>query len=198
MLTKTQIEILKLFVSQIDKRFSIKEIAEKLKKPYPLIHRSIRDLLGNNYLIKDEKRLISLNYRKNHQELSYIEALRSRQALDKDKILSLFTQDVRSRLNLDFFVLLIFGSYVEKSNPRDIDVLLIIENEERILEIEKTIQNIASQFTKNFEIQVISSKSAHEMVSKREKINILNESLNKHLLLFGAENYYRMVSNARE
>ncbi len=198
MFTKTQAEILKIFVSQIDKRFSIKEIAETLKKAYPLIHRSIQELLSKSYILKDEKRFLSLNYRKNHTELSYIEALRSQQALDKDKILGLFTQDVKSRLNLDFFVLLIFGSYIEKSNPRDIDVLLIIEEESHIAEIEKIMQNIASQFTKNFEIQVISSKSAHEMLSKREKINILNESLNKHLLLFGAENYYRMVSNARQ
>ncbi|PIN93356.1 hypothetical protein COU54_03365 [Candidatus Pacearchaeota archaeon CG10_big_fil_rev_8_21_14_0_10_31_24] len=198
MFTKTQAEILKIFVSQIDRRFSIKEIAEMLKKPYPLIHRSIQDLLKKGFLIKDEKHFLSLNYRKNHTELGYVEALRSKQALDKDKILSLFLQDVKNKLSLNFFVLLIFGSYVEKSNPRDIDIILILEDEKRLSEVEKTMQNIASQFTKNFEIQVVSTKSAHEMLAKRENLNILNESLNKHLVLFGAENYYWMVSHARQ
>lgn len=198
MFTKTQAEILKIFVSHIDRRFSIKEVSETLKKPYPLIHRSIQDLLNKKYLFKDEKNFLSLNYKNNHSELGYIESLRSKLVLDKDKTLALFNNDVKNKINLDFFVLLIFGSYVEKSNPRDIDILLIIENEDRLTDVEKTISNIASQFTKKFEIQVITTRSAYEMLAKREKSNILNESLNKHLLLFGAENYYRMVNNARQ
>ena len=198
MITKTQAEILKIFVSHIDRRFSIKEISETLKKSYPLIHRSIQDLLNKKYLLKDEKKFLSLNYKNNHAELGYIESLRSKLALDKDKTLTLFSNDVKNKLNLNFFVLLVFGSYVEKSNPRDIDILLIIEHEDKLTEVEKTIVNIASQFTKKFEIQVITVKSAYEMLAKRENINILNESLNKHLLLFGAENYYRMVNNARQ
>jgi hypothetical protein len=36
------------------------------------------------------------------------------------------------------------------------------------------------------------AKSAYEMLAKRDKVNILNETLNKHLLLFGAENYYKI------
>lgn len=198
MFTKTQSEIMKTFVSHIDRSFSIKKISETLKKPYPLIHRSVQDLLSKNYLIKDENRFLSLNYKNNHAELGYIESLRSKLALDKDKTLALFTNDVKNKLNLNFFVLLVFGSYVEKSNPRDIDILLILEHDDRLTEVEKTIANIASQFTKKFEIQVITTKSAYEMLAKRENINILNESLNKHLLLFGAENYYRMVNNARQ
>ena len=197
MLTKTQAEIMKKFVSKINQRFSIKEIAEALKKPYPLIHRSMQELIEERFILKDEKGFLYLNYKENHNELSYIEGLRARKVIFKDKILALFLRDAQEKLDIDFFILLIFGSYIEKSNPRDIDLLLIIENEKRINEVEKLITNLAENFTKPFHIQVISYKSAYEMFSKRDKINILNETLNKHILLFGAENYYRILKNAR-
>ena len=197
MFTKTQAEIMKVFVAKIDKRFSIKEIAELLKKPYPLVHRSIKDLLEKNYLIKDEKGFLSLNYKANHSELSYIESLRVQETLSKDKTLSLFIKDVKEKIELDYFTLLIFGSYVEKSKPKDIDLLVILENEEKVEDIEKILNNMAENFTKTFHIQVISTKSAFEMLAKRDKINILNETLDKHLLLFGAENYYRILQHAR-
>ena len=77
MFTKTQIEIMKLFVSQINRRFSIKEATEILKKPYPLIHRSIKSLIEQKFIQKDEKGLISLNYKENHSKLTYVESLRS-------------------------------------------------------------------------------------------------------------------------
>lgn len=197
MFTKTEVKIMEVFVSKIDKRFSIKEISEMLKKSYPLIHRSIKGLIKEKFILKDEKELLSLNYKEKHSELAYIEALRSKNALLRDKTLALFAKDVYDKIKLDFFVLLIFGSYVEKNNPRDIDVLFIVEDENQVDETEKILVNIVSNFMKHFEIQAISSKSAYEMLAKRDKINILNETLNKHILLFGAENYYRILKNAR-
>ena len=197
MFTKTEVEIMKVFVSKINTRFSIKEIAEYLKKPYPLIHMSIMNLLKGNFLIRDEKELLSLNYKENHSELAYIEALRAKDILAKDKTLFLFAKDAIDKTMSDFFVLMIFGSYVEKSNPRDVDVMFITEDESNVNHLEKTLVNIGSHFTKKFDFQVVSTKSAYEMLSKRDKVNILNESLNVHILLYGAENYYKILKNAR-
>lgn len=197
MLTKTQVEIMKVFTASIEKRFSIKEIAEHLKSPYPLIHRSMQVLLKEGFLVRDDKELISLNYKQNQGELAYVESLRAKEALGKDKTLTLFVQDVIEKVKLDYFIFLVFGSFVDKASYRDIDILFIIEDEARVHEIEKTVQNIAGNFSKNFEVHVVSTASAHEMLSKREKVTIMNETLNKHILLLGAEYYYRMVKNAR-
>lgn len=197
MFTKTQAEIMKVFVAKITQRFSIKEISDILKKPYPLIHRSIKDLLKKNNLIKDDKGFLSINYRDNLTELSYIESLRAGEAVNKDKTLALFIKDMKEKIGIDYFTLLIFGSYVEKKDPKDIDILVIMENVKELGNTERILNSLAENFTKPFHIQVISTKSAYEMLAKRDKINILNETLNKHLLLFGAENYYRILQNAR-
>ncbi|MEI6731277.1 MAG: hypothetical protein WCK90_01210 [archaeon] len=197
MFTKTQAKIMEIFVSRITGKFSIRGVAEELKLAYPLIHRSMQSLLLGGFLLKDERGLISLNYGGNHGELAYVESLRAKGALAGDKTIDLFVKDVLERLKEDFFVFLIFGSFVEKKDPRDIDVLIILDDEKKINDTEKVLVNIAGNFTKKFEFQVISSKSAQEMLAKRDKINILNETLNKHILLFGAENYYRIIKNAR-
>jgi predicted transcriptional regulator len=197
MLTKTQNKIMKIFVSKINDRFSIKQISEILKKPYPLIHRSIKLLIKEGFLLKDDKNFIYLNYKENFQTLAYIEFLRYNEFI-KDKTLKLFIKDVLEKINKEFFVFLLFGSCVESKEPRDIDVLLIIQDKKRINKIEKILSNIASNFSKKFDINIISFESANEMFAKRDNINIMNETLNKHLILFGGEIYYNILKNARQ
>ncbi|OGJ18238.1 hypothetical protein A3K73_00365 [Candidatus Pacearchaeota archaeon RBG_13_36_9] len=197
MLTKTQEKILGVFASKINCKFSINEISTLLKKPYPLIHRSMQELIGKNFVIVDDKKLLSVNYRENLAELSYIESERLRDSLEKEKSVKLLIKDCMRGIREDFFIFLIFGSFVEKKKFNDLDIIIILENNEKIEPIEKAIQNIASNFSFKVDSHVISRESAHEMFSKREDINILNESLNKHLIVFGGENYYRILSNAR-
>ena len=113
MLTKIQTEIMKVFVSNINKNFSIKQIAEILNKKYPVIHRSIKPLIEENYLLKDGRGLLSLNYRKNHSELAYVESLRKQYLLDKNKDFQLFCADCFKAVKTDFFIAILFGSSVE-------------------------------------------------------------------------------------
>lgn len=195
MFTKTQIEIMKIFVSKIDKKFSINQISDILKKKYPLIHRSIKPIIEKNYLLKDEQDLISLNYRDNHPELSFLESIRKSEFLEKEKVLRLFFQDCLKSMKTDFFISIVFGSSVEKKG-RDIDLLFIL-NEKELEKNEKIIRNISENFTLNLDINVIPVESVYEMLSKREEANVLNELLNKHIILFGGENFYKILNNAR-
>ncbi len=197
MLTKTQIEIMKIFVSKIDKRFSINEISRILNKPYALIHRSIRILIEKRFILIDDKKLLSLNYRENLQQSSFVESLRTTEKLNKEKTVSLFVKDCLKEISQDFFIFLIFGSFVENRNFNDLDIVIILSTTSDIEKTEKIIKNIAENFSFKVDFRVLSKESADEMFSKREHINILNESLNKHLIVFGGENYYRILSNAR-
>ena len=195
MLTKIQTEIMKVFVSNITKKFSIKQIAEILNKQYPVIHRSIKPLITEGYLIKDEQDLISLNYRKNHSELAHIESTRNKDFLNKNKDLSIFFEECSRGIKTDFFITLIFGSSIEKKG-RDIDVLFIFPETE-VEKNEKIVRNISENYTLKLDINVISVESSYEMLSKREEVNVLNELLTKHIVLFGGENFYRILNNAR-
>jgi len=197
-LTKTQSEIMKIFASRITERFSIKKISELLKKPYPLVHRSAKGLIQKGFLLRDKQNFLSLNYKQNHAVIAYMESLRKEEFLRKNKTLSLFVKDVLERIKLDFFVFLVFGSSAGGSlRPRDVDILMIIGDKTKIGSIEKVLHNVASNLSMAFDINVISTESSYEMLSKREEPNIMNETLDNHIIFFGAENYYRLLKNAR-
>lgn len=197
MLTKTQLRIMKFLASKITEKYSIKKVSEIIKSPYPLIHRSIKSLINSEFIIKDKQNFLSLNYKKNHLALAYVEYLRKKEFLKKNKTIALFAKDVLEKIGLDFFIFIIFGSYLKKKKPRDVDILIVIEDKKKIETIEKILYNIASSFSLKFDINIIPTESVYEMLGKRDEVNVINETLDNHLLIFGAENYYRLLKNAR-
>lgn len=188
---------MKIFVSKINKRFSINEIARDLKKPYALIHRSMQELIDKRFILLDEKRFLSINCKENLAELSFIEAMRTKTNLEKEKSVSLFIKDCLKEIDEDFFIFLIFGSFVEKKKFNDLDIMVILGNSSKIEQTERIIKNIASNFSFKLDLNVLEKESAYEMLSKKEQVNVFNESLNNHLIVFGGENYYKILSNAR-
>ena len=197
-LTKTQTTIMEKFVADPVNKFSIKKVSEDLKKPYPLIHRSMKPLITKEYVLKDEHGLLSLNYQENHTLLAYIETIRADMFIGKNKAIKLFSKDFIRKADMRYMILLIFGSYARggQKEKSDIDILIIAEDEELVIKAERIAKSIASGFSENFDINVISLGSAYEMLKNRKQANILNEVLNNHVILFGAENFYRMVTYA--
>lgn len=197
--SKTQLKIMQVFASRITEKFSIRQISKLLETPYPLAHRSIKSLIKEKFLQKDDHSLISLNYRENHSDLSYIESLRKEYFLRKNKAIRLFMDDTLESMQLDYFTLLVFGSYAsgKQRKKSDVDILIIAQKPKDVEKTEKLMENVADNFSTKFHINVISAESAMEMLAKREEKNLMNETLNNHIILFGAENFYRLMKNAR-
>lgn len=200
MLTKTQARIMEIFAASIAERFSIKGISKVIGKDYSLVYRSIKPLIAKNLLAKDKQGYLSLNYKENIAQIACVDALRTQEFFQKkqNKTIELFVEDALKAIKEDFFIMIIFGSAVEqKKAPRDVDILFIVDDNVKINKTEKFLHNIALNFSARFDINVISQESVYEMLSKRDQTNVMNETLNKHLIIFGAENYYRMLKNAR-
>ena len=197
MLTKTELKILKLFASSLGRKFSINEISKSLGISYTLAYNSTSRMLQFGLISKDEKKFLSAKLDKNYADFAYAEAERSRDFLKKNSVVAVFLSDILSRLGQEYFTLLVFGSSVSKEKYNDIDLLLIVPTEVDVLPAEKISMNIADNFSTEFHINVISVESVNEMLGKRKEANVMNETLNNHIVLFGAENYYRMVSNVR-
>ncbi len=196
-LTKTQFEIMQLFVSQITKRFSLRGVGKELKMHQALVYRASQDLIKNKLIIHDDNCYV-LNYKQNHQELAYFEYLRYKKFLSKNKTFSLFAEDVVEKFPYGYLTFLIFGSAVKSSKPRDIDILIIIEKTEDIEFAEKALYNIARNYTLNLHTIVISFESMFEMLGSRDEKNIINEVLNKHIIVYGAELFYKLLKKGRK
>ncbi|MFH1669757.1 MAG: hypothetical protein ABIA62_07560 [Candidatus Woesearchaeota archaeon] len=199
MFTKTQLRIMQVFVSRITDSFSINKVAEAIGKPYPLVHRSVLDLIKKGFLVRDEHNYVSLNFRKNHQALAYVESMRSNDFLyrPRNSDLLLFVDEVTCNFPEEFFVFLIFGSTVNSKKPNDVDVFVVVDDITKVESTEKFLMNICANYEQKFDIVVVSPESVYEMLAKREKLNVMNEVLNKHLIFHGAETFYRLVDRGR-
>lgn len=198
MLTKIQFKILQLAVSNITKRFGVREIARLLKMNNSLAHRNIVPLVKQGIFVKDDKGFLALDFRKNHEIFAYTEYLRKNTFLKKNKDISVMSDEIIEGFPYGYFVMLIFGSTVTKPNPRDLDLLVIIEKTEDIEKAEKQLFHITRNYDNKIHPLVISFESAHEMLGLRESKNVMNEVLNKHLILYGAELFYRLINRGRK
>ncbi|MFQ5620936.1 MAG: hypothetical protein ACE5FT_03765 [Candidatus Nanoarchaeia archaeon] len=199
-LTKTQWKIMQHFVGNITQTFSIRSVGEKLNMDYSLMYRSIKPLIGK-YLKENEHGMISLDYRINHQILAYAESLRANTLLEqtKYKTLRLCFDDFFKRFKEEHFVLLLFGSIVNSNKPRDIDVLLIVDDKTKTESTELQLEHIGKNLCiNNLHILCISYASVYEMLAKREQKNVINELLNKHIIVHGAELFYRILNKGRQ
>lgn len=184
-LTSTQRTILTHFCAHITQRFSLRETARQLNKHPALIHRASQELIKQE-LIQEKKGGYSLNYKKHHQEHAYTEHLRSKELLKKHPELQLLKQDIAKRLPAS--TLIIFGSTVNNQNPRDIDILLITEHPQAQQILETTLKNTtipAHTTTLNF-------KNIQEL--KTQENTLLQQVLNKHIILYGAELFYQLIT----
>lgn len=200
LITQSQAEILKVFVGKITDSFTLREIGRILKMHVSQTHKAIKPLIDNKIIKLDKHKHLYLDYKENHEILAYVEYLKRDEFLNKsskNKTISLFMEDVTKKIGEESFVLLIFGSAVEKNNPRDIDVLLIVDNIKRVDSNEKFLHNMAFNYDLPFEERVISFESVYEMLAKRDEKNIMNEILNKHIILQGAELFYKLVKKGR-
>ena len=191
---------MKVFVEHLTQYFSIRGVSRKIKMHHALAHRASKYLIKQKLIVPNEQNFFSLNYKENHQELAYIEHLRSKEFLDKprSKDFAMFVKEIIENFPKDYFVLLVFGSVVVNSKPRDIDVLLIIEKTGDIESAEKSLYNIARNYTLKLHTNVISFESVYEMLTARDQKNVMNEVLNKHLILYGAELFYRLIKKGRK
>ncbi|MEK6874249.1 MAG: hypothetical protein AABX52_00700 [Nanoarchaeota archaeon] len=196
-ISKSTAKILEFFVGHITESFTLREVARRLKMHVSLTHRAIQPLINSKIIEQDKHKNLLLNYKNHHETLAFAEYLRRDDFLKQYKDIKLFTEEIINKIKEDNFILLIFGSAVESSKPRDVDILLIVDKTDKIEFHEKFLHNIASNYNLPFEERVIGFESVYEMLSKRDEKNVVNEILNKHIILYGAELFYRLIERGR-
>lgn len=181
---------MELFTSRILDSFTIRETAKLTQKDLKIVHTSIQTLIQKEMLIKDKKE-IRLNYKTNWTDLAYIENIRKAEFLRKNPAIKAYMDRFLSQAKNKMFILLIFGSYAAGANNKksDIDILAILPQEDE--QFERQLN--ASLSTLKAHITAITTGSFREMLNKRDEMNIINETMSKHIILYGAEQYYALL-----
>jgi len=198
-INKSTARVLQVFAGHITESFTLREAARRLKMHVSLAHRAIRPLIEKKIVLQDKRKNLSLNYKIHHETLAFVEYLKRDELLNKGKYkdIKLFAEEVINKIKEDNFVLLVFGSAVDSGKPRDIDILLIVDDISKVEFHERFLHNIASNYDLPFEERVISFESVYEMLAKRDEMNVMNSILDKHIILYGAELFYRLIQRGR-
>lgn len=194
MISKTELKILKLLFEDLTKEFTIRESSLRLKLPYPQTHRAISSLFEKKLIKKNEKGkscLISLSLEKNNEDYVVVELERKKELFDEYKLIKILINDLES-IKYNQFICILFGSYAEKKAKKDsdIDLLFVISEEYDYERFEKTAKNTIT--LSKTDINITTEEGLIKMWSNPMKLNVGNEILKKHVVLFGVEQFLKL------
>jgi predicted nucleotidyltransferase/biotin operon repressor len=199
-ITKTQLEIIKFLLNQKEPE-SIRSLARKLKKSYALVYNNLDDLHKKGIVIKQDlppTQIITLNRDAADEYLIEAEIRRTDDFYSKNKWMQVFVKDVLDKNSTTFFILLMFGSYVQGKETKnsDLDLLAVVPRKEDIPFMEEAIGKSYTKVKK--QVVAVEEKDFLEMIHNNQQFNVGNEAAKHHLILAGFEQFYHLLKRARK
>ena len=184
--------ILKFLIENKESSFNIYEISKSLKSDYKLIYINVKKLEKEKSIeIEDLKSQKRCNFKNNfNEDVFIVENERRSDYLKKKEFLAIY--DKIKVVNKQF-ILLLFGSYVKGTITKnsDIDILLISnKGDEKIIEEKFDVLPLKIHLTH------VSYESFIDMIKSKEQ-TVVSEAIKKNIILFGIEDYYRLIQNAK-
>ena len=190
----TQDKILKLLISNKKTEFTIRSIAQRIKVDYKSVHIAVKRLIEGksvNSRKAGQTILCSINPTGFNADMFRAEAIRKNELMaSKDLyVMSNYFKDISE----PFFILLLFGSYAagKARKGSDIDLMIISDDEH----IRKKAKEIVSKMPLKIHLLGFSSAELLSMI-KTTEFNVGKEAMNSNIILFGIEDYYRLIQNA--
>jgi len=188
------LKILKFFVENKDKEFTIKKVAETLNINYRIAYEEIMSLKEEN-LIRIKKQgnsnisKFNYNYSSKNVEVEHIR----KKELFKNRNIKLIHNRIKEIKN-PFYILILFGSYADKSNTKssDIDICLITDNKK----VNKQVNDIVSITPLNLHLQEFTTHDFLKMIKSKET-NVGNDIIKNNIILYGIESFYKLVNNVK-
>lgn len=196
-INNSQIKILKLFLENPLKKYSIREISLMAKINYRLAYKEIISFEKKG-IINIQKvgssRICSINLTQDIPLYGYIESLRTKNFQKKHKAIKVIQNEL-DKILTKYYTLLLFGSYVQGKERKnsDLDLLFILPRGSNIEKFEQEIKFVLQSLSYTFDINVITEDSFLEMKGKQE-LNIVREVIKNHIILKGMEQYFELLA----
>lgn len=185
-------KILRFLIENKEKAFSMYELSKVLKIDYKLIHINVKKLQSEGSIaVEDLKSQKRCSFKDSfNEEVFSVENERRADSLKKKEFRAIY--DYLKEINKQFIVLL-FGSHVKGTATKhsDIDLLLISSEEDA-----KKIEDKISILPFKIHLTPISYNSFMNMLKSKE-FTVVSEALKNNIILFGIEDYYRLIQNAK-
>jgi len=187
-ITTLNLGIMEEITKNLSRRWSINELSKKINKHYRPVYAATQSLIKEGFLVKNQNKLIEPVF-KNTLMLELAE--RQRIIKHNNKEIKIIKEKL-SRLKTVFFSAVLFGSSVNK-NGKDIDILIIIPDSGEISNFQKQVEVKLGSFSSKVDLNIISEESCYEMLNNPNQLNVMNEIMKNHLVLYGEEGFYNIL-----
>jgi len=197
MLTKKEFKIIELFVNNVFMEPTIRDIMKKLKtSSYSWTYNAVKLLEKENVLNITKKGnsslcKINLEEQKTITYLSVVEQLRA----SKKNIPNI--KKIMKEIEISYFTLLVTGSYAggKKRKDSDLDIVVIVGENRRVKPILNKLRNAGEIIIPEVHPYVFTEDEFIKMLTEDGE-NYGKEIAKKHLIIAGAEPYYRILRKA--
>ncbi len=196
MATKTQLKIISYLLDHKEKLLGIRELAREISSAYYLVRKNILQLKSRGIVViqrAGKTDLLSLSKPLSHPFLIEAENFKREHFFKKYPSLRITLQKIIEQASSSFFILLVFGSYTKQ--PRqdsDLDLLIITPTTQQAGLIQKAISSVARTSPLKIHETILTEKTFQSLLQKKE-LNVVTEALEKSILIYGAENYYKLL-----
>ena len=193
----TKWEIMGCYLNDYSRRHYLRELADLLKKSHQSIKPYVEELTKESILIRyDRKNLVeyglNLKDRRTYDYLIISEKERLIKRLEEDTYLRTLFEKLSPYFRDNTFI--IFGSASERlQKGSDIDLCLIAEDEI----VKREIKSILKITPINVDLQEFSSQEFLQMLKSKEN-NVGNEIVKNNVILYGLEQFYKLVNNVKQ
>ena len=189
-----EIQILIFLLNHKKEKYTIRAIAKDVSIDYKTAYYTLKDLMAKGVVLAErvgQSHLCSLNLKALSTDIFVAEAHRRAKLLEK-KMFNVIYRDLQ-QISDQFFILLLFGSQAsDKAHKKsDIDFILIADNDD----IKKKIQEKLALTPLNIHFLAFTPQEFLSML-KTTDFNVGKESFYNNIILFGIEDYYRLLQHA--
>ncbi len=196
-LTKTSIEILVYLSSRIRESFTVRQIADAIKKDYKISYVMTMRLAKQHYIIAEKKRPVTycrLNLKGNSSLLAYIEGIRASRFFARQGDLEIIIGEVLSKIASPFFTIILFGSHVKgtASERSDLDVIFVIPDRKFEKEVTSAVGSVERISPIGVHEIVLTSDEFTDLL-KQKTSNVAWEAVDNRIVPYGAEALFKML-----
>ena len=196
-MSRLELKIIDLMSKNLEKKFTINEIAKTLNETYSFVNRIVNRLIKDKVIIKEKvgkAYLCSLNL-KNDKTIALLhldEVNQKEQFYKKNREIKLvledFIEELKSKFKENLIFVALFGSYAKGTATKesDIDILIVCKKK---VEITKITREIHAKYGKEI-IPILMTPAESK---KQEEKPIIREIIKYHYVLFGFEEFIKRV-----
>ena len=197
---KKDYQILEEFVKSPWKKFTfreIKKLSEKKSESY--VYNSLKKFVQSNILKEENVGNVILYYLNlsSYKTFAYAGFVLEYISWNKKQIPYKDLEKIASKIPTNFFILIITGSYANNTQKKgsDIDVVIICDDSFEPKRIYAELKQDCELNIPPIHLYVFKKVEFINMLLNKEA-NYGKEISNKNLILFGAEEYYNLISGA--